>query len=995
MGHIVLAITVDFQISSMASPKFSSGLSKRHIELCLTTALVAAGSVFYSTRGGHAGYCYPTGNPTPAITHTCIMPIAPGDSTQTINTGAALRIETSPGFGIASNGNAFSIVSNGGLIFRDFNNSTITGDDTAIATFNSGSGDVEITTTGNVTGIDTSYDGINAVNYNTAGDLTIRTDGNVVGGSSAIQATNNGPVGSGDLTITTNGNVTGGSDGINANNYVTSGDLTIDVNGNANTVTGGIRGIRATSTRAGGISINTEATVTATTASGIAISAFNGATGSFIDIVTSGTVTSSRTAIDAYNLGTGDLTITSSGTVQSTATVGSYNGINARQQNAAGGVVTIRAENVSSGTQNGIYARQQSSNATLTVETTGTVSGGTNGIYTRNDGTGNTNITVSGAVSGGGGGGDAGIRLSNYGSGTNTITLNNGALVSATSGDAILDGNVETNIIVNNGATIIGDLDLGGGDDTLTFNAGSVLNQLGTLNGGGGGLQTDTITFNAVTGTVASTTSIFDFEIFTVDNGSTLFRDTGGTPFTITGSGTATLNITGGSTFEVSDGFQTTSSGTLNMSDGIAGDQLIVNGAFSGTPGTINLDVDFATDTSDVITVQDVATTAPLVLTLNGVNNASANGGSILLVDITGGAPSTQAVELTVGGLATSATQLVANGITYDLQQDANNDWILFAPTLASTIYNAYASGLLDQAKLMRFHDRVNARYHDTLDGNTERRFAIWAQLEGGAVTNDESASDGAGVGYDLTTGRLEAGFDTLIAQTAHGLITAGLNASIGQSTLSAFDSDSDEGEVGSDIFTLGATLTYSGKNGFYADGQLKHYWFDSTIDAPGGTELADEAASAIVTGLEIGQSVAVTDAVTLVPQAQLTYTYLAMDGFTDSNNADVTFDGADSLKMRLGLAAETALGAPALGGLIRVSGDITHEFLDGVSGAVSGVGFEREGTDWTGTLGLDLAFGDSTNGFSVRGGVDVSADLEDMGDSTGITGQLGVRLKL
>lgn len=228
------------------------------------------------------------------------------DTTQSISIGAPLTITTSPGFGINTSlngGDAFYLESVGGLSFTDNNRSSITGEYYGIAAYNSGGGNLVITTNGAVTG---GYMGILAQNF-VSSDLSI-TAHDVTGGYIGIAAINF--ISTGSLSISTSGTVIGGfGDGIAAFNLYGT-DLSIS----ANNVSGGYSGIYALNYGSGRLTISTSGTVTGSRADGItAINIYGSATE--ITVGPESNVRGGMTGIFAYSGYGQPITITVDGRV--------------------------------------------------------------------------------------------------------------------------------------------------------------------------------------------------------------------------------------------------------------------------------------------------------------------------------------------------------------------------------------------------------------------------------------------------------------------------------------------------------------------------------------------------------------------------------------------------------------------------------------------------------------------------------------------------------
>lgn len=272
-----------------------------------------------------------------------------------------------------------------------YTNGVLLGGHTGLFAYNDGgSGSVDITVNGSVTGTD--YYGIHARNSNPGGSLAITTGAgsSVTGGYSGIMAQH---YGQGALSITANGDVTGLLDfGILARSYNNSTGLNITT-GAGGTVTGNSTGIYARHTGSGALTIDAQGDVEATDAYGTGIYAvnFNGvdAGGTGIDITTGGTVTGPGIGIYALNHAAGALNIVSTG-------------------------------EVFSGNAFGIFAYNTSSGSTgLSIESA-RVTAQITGIEAINNGTGELSILATGDITGTNG---AGITALHYGGDIDIVTL--------------------------------------------------------------------------------------------------------------------------------------------------------------------------------------------------------------------------------------------------------------------------------------------------------------------------------------------------------------------------------------------------------------------------------------------------------------------------------------------------------------------------------------------------------------------------------------------
>lgn len=305
-----------------------------------------------------------------------------------------------------------------------------------------GVGNTSVTASGNVAG--TNAYGIYVDNDEQGGDISI-TAVDVSGGYDALQATQQGL---GSLSITTSGNVTSATEnGINAYVGATGTSLTI----NAVDTTGATSGIEARNYGNGDIAITSTGTASGESTYGIG-AAHYGASGNIA-------ITANNTRGGVYGIGTrndsdGDIAITSTGT----ATGGSF-GIAAINTNAGGnisitannaeggnygvaannygsGALTITTTgNVSGDTADGIFGLSSAAGAALTISSSGDVSGGRNGIYARNEGSGDLTVNANNVSAN-----NYGVAAINYGSGS--VTVNTTGLVSADSQSALVINNL-------------------------------------------------------------------------------------------------------------------------------------------------------------------------------------------------------------------------------------------------------------------------------------------------------------------------------------------------------------------------------------------------------------------------------------------------------------------------------------------------------------------------------------------------------------------------
>lgn len=148
---------------------------------------------------------------------------------------------------------------------------------------------------------------------------------------------------------------------------------------------------------------------------------------------------------------------------------------------------------------------------------------------------------------------------------------------------------------------------------------------------------------------------------------------------------------------------------------------------------------------------------------------------------------------------------------------------------------------------------------------------------------------------------------------------------------------------------------------------------------------------------LEAGRAFAAGQGLSFTPQAQITYSSVDFDSFTDPLATAVSLGKGDSLKARTGVALDHKHGWQddhGQGHSLRFYGvaNISYEFLDGTSARVAGVSVGgRDERLWGEmTLGGGYDFGR----YSVFGEASADTSLSDFGDSYGFRGSAGFRMR-
>lgn len=861
-----------------------------------------------------------------------------------------------------------------------------------IVATNSGSGAMSITDTGTITSRNA---GIQVTNNASAGGLTISaatvtagtstlraTYGSYSGASSlvagvsnatGISAVNNG---TGALSITSTGAVTGGSSGIgiNAQNSGTSTDPGLTIH--AANVYGGIGGIQATNSR-GYLSIITTGTVSGTGTNATGISATNNSTASNLIISASGTVTGQGTGagISATNSGGGYLSISTTGAVTGGASAAGINASNNSTNTGSTSLVSVSNGATVTGATAGIAVSSSTGrNAIITLGNNATVNGSAGvGISAANTSTtasadtvtiGNGTI-VSGTT--------AGISMSSPTAMSTATITNNGTIenASALSTSTAIASTGNGSVAVNDNGTIIGTVALGAGNDSFTENSNNSWHTAGGTNDFGAGANT-------------------------IDNNGTIYAAESGASAPVT----TVFQATGGTLT-----FNNNAAGTLTMQNGVVGDVTVIgnsgqtNGTFVSNGGALKIDTRLGGDGSptDLLRVNGNVTlgTAPTKLY---VNNVGGSGGTtttgIKVVDVIGGT--------SAAGAFTLGAPVVAGIHQYSLALNAaDQDWYLQSSSYSPTVLAAEVLPqlLLKMNALPDFLKRTGYRYfadgvqpvasaadHHTMTEQADpaqQPGPLWVALER-TSGREQPQSSTAGARFDPTLWRLRLGADGLLHENRDGdRIFAGLMAHYGQGSADV-SSSSGNASLSATGYGLGATVSWVGTNSVYLDAQAQASRFSTDLKSPGFAPLAEgRKGTGYAVSLEGGRRLAISEDWHITPQAQLIYSKVRFDSFTDPYGATISLDKGDSLKLRGGLTFEQRSG---FYGLV----NIYREFKDGTRVDASGTPFTSTLDKWTGEVGAGGVHRWNNGKYALHGDLRVATGLSNFGRSRELSGWVG-----
>ena len=331
------------------------------------------------------------------------------------------------------------------------------------------------------------------------------------------------------------------------------------------------------------------------------------------------------------------------------------------------------------------------------------------------------------------------------------------------------------------------------------------------------------------------------------------------------------------------------------------------------------------------------------------------------------------------------------------LQQRVGNRYWKEAPSAAEPVF------CKDPAQNFRCAPTAdqNAVYADGI-GNYTIENGIWGRIEGvhSRLRPDVTTSS---TNYDVNVHRMQAGIDGLFYESEAGRLIGGFNVQYAHANadIGSFFGD---GEISTDGYGLGGTLTWYGQSGIYLDGQVQAMWYNSDL-----TSLADNITnSGLANGnngfgyalsLESGKRIEFADGWSVTPQAQLAYSSVDFDSFHDGYGTVVSLDRDNSLQVRLGLSLDKQASWTDGNGQITRShlygiANLYNEFLEGSRVNVAGVNFDSRNERLWGGLGLGGSYYWANDKYSVYGESSVNTSLTSFADSYTVKGTVGFKVR-
>ncbi|OKP05696.1 autotransporter outer membrane beta-barrel domain-containing protein [Xenorhabdus eapokensis] len=471
------------------------------------------------------------------------------------------------------------------------------------------------------------------------------------------------------------------------------------------------------------------------------------------------------------------------------------------------------------------------------------------------------------------------------------------------------------------------------------------------------------------------------------------------------------------------------------------GRTLAIAGNYSGNNGTVNLSTVLEGDNSktDRLVVNgSTSGTTHLVIKNVGGAGAPTNKG-IKVVDVKGTSDGTFSL---VGDYSYKGEPaVVAGAYAYRLHKNgidnSDGNWYLRSSLTnpkpdpkpnpdpipparlyhaGVSVYEAYGRVLQTLNMPESLHGRIDGRenrlrgvtgFRTTADeGSTDDNKnplsnGAWGRMTAayGKLSPRVTTSGAGNITYNMA--RAQVGIDGRFYENDQGSVVGGgflqyskINANVG--------SEHGEGKIHGNGYTIGATSTWYGNNGFYLDGLTQLTYFNNDLDSKTANQRLGNGKSALgyALGLETGRRFDLTPKWSLTPQAQLVYSSIDMNDFHDTFGTKVRFDQSRNMKLRMGATLDYSQkwyddqGKNEQAAKIYGLFNIRQELLgrnDAVD--VANIAFHGGNDHTWGETGVGGSYNWNDENSFIYGQTSVNTSLNNFADSYELSAKIGLRV--
>ncbi|MCL8000040.1 autotransporter outer membrane beta-barrel domain-containing protein [Brucella sp. 21LCYQ03] len=501
-------------------------------------------------------------------------------------------------------------------------------------------------------------------------------------------------------------------------------------------------------------------------------------------------------------------------------------------------------------------------------------------------------------------------------------------------------------------------------------------------------------------------------------------------------SGASAYSVSSGSTLAL-NGFDTSMTALSNngLTDfgGTGGTVLNITKNYNGNGGTLVLSAMLGDDNSktDILKIGgDTSGTSTVKIINRGGIGAHTNEG-IRIIEVAG--QSNGSFNL-AGDYTTKDGQqaVVAGAYAYSLHEGgvstpSDGDWYLRSELKDGTgpiinpgvpLYQGVIAAMQTLNKLPTLQQRVGNRYWDGAAnpliaqgadaigtplvsaadaGSVIDQRGIWGRVEGAHSHFEPNNSD---MRQDINTYLMQAGVDGQFYEGETGKLIGGITGQYGNAHSDISSAQSD-GDVETQAWSLGATLTWYGDRGFYVDTQAQANWYDNDFNSTTANKSLANGRKGFGYALsaEAGQRIDLNNNWSLTPQAQLTWSSISLNSFNDTFGAAVDLGDGDSLTGRIGISADYRNAwRDADGTLSRVNlysiANLHREMLGDVSVKVAGDKFNTENDKTWGGVGVGGTYAWADDKYAVYGEGSVNTSLNTFANSYSLKATAGFRIK-